>query len=63
MRFAVGLLIAGFVTACAPSSGDNFSLEQKVAILDAGHFVSEEEVSVKRIRFLLDSLHAATGYP
>jgi hypothetical protein len=38
------------------------SLEQKLAAINAGHFgVPEDDITVRRFRFLLASIHSATG--
>lgn len=38
------------------------SLEQKLATINSGHFgVPEDDITIRRFRFLLASIHSATG--
>lgn len=61
----LAVVLGAMLSACGQSdqSPDSYSLEQKVAIVNAGHFVSADDLSVNRIRYLLGSLEASTGYP
>ncbi|MDD4356020.1 MAG: hypothetical protein PHN98_02120 [Smithellaceae bacterium] len=40
----------------------NYSLEHKIAILNAGKYIDESDITVKRFRYLLISLESTTGY-
>jgi len=45
-----------------PSGSYNtMPLEQKLGSIDAGHRVDKDDITVKRFRYLLDSLHDASG--
>ena len=57
----LGAMMAG--CGKSESSSDNYSLEHKVAIVNAGHFVPADDISVNRIGYLLGSLEASTDYP
>jgi hypothetical protein len=56
------LIFAGTIPALAIANADNYSLEHKVAIINAGHLVPADDISVNRIRYLLGSLETSTGY-
>lgn len=40
----------------------NYTLEHKIAILNAGTYIDESDITVKRFRYLLTSLESSTGY-
>jgi hypothetical protein len=64
LRLLGTLLILILALGCGDSQPvKEASLEQKVATIDAGTFISEDDISVKRIRYLLTSLETATGVP
>jgi hypothetical protein len=43
-------------------AGQNYSTEHQMAIVNAGHFVKDTDVTVYRFRYLLTSLKNKTGY-
>jgi hypothetical protein len=65
VRVLAAVLLAVLLAACdsQASGGEDYTLEHKVAIIDADGFVPESHVTVDRARYLLDQLHQMTGYP
>ena len=57
------LFLLACVGACDQTQGQTkLSLAQKVAAIDAGHFVEPNDPVVDQIEIVLESLHKTTGY-
>lgn len=41
---------------------ENYPLEYKLAIVDMNGHVSQDDIVIKRFRYLIESLHSKTGY-
>ena len=57
------LFVLACVAACDQAQNQaQVSLAQKVAAIDAGHFVESDDPAVEKIEILLESLYKTTGY-
>jgi len=39
-----------------------YTIEQQMAMIDAGAYIKKDDIKVKRFRYLLNTLHQSTGY-
>lgn len=56
------MMLLGILTGCGDVHDSNKPLEYKLAVINANGIVAEDDITVTRFRYLLDTLEIKSGY-